>query len=171
MELLFKRNQTEGRIIKVQFKLWSKIELSDEEKGLIDRYRLHDAVLVAAFQPRLIRQTFFVGLGGFFGAFLVLSVFLGSGSAIQLALLAGLGSGYWWFNEKRDTIFVKDLIHGRYFSCTSVVELARKEAWLQTVVSYFRQILESAKHWDGTETLKIDPLPKDEARDVILRGL
>ena len=31
-------------------------------------------------------------------------------------------------NEKRETIFVKDMLHGRNFTCDSVVELAKKEA-------------------------------------------
>ena len=88
-----------------------------------------------------------------------------------MALAAGIGAGYWFFNEKRETIFVKDLLHGRYFSCGSVIALARKEAWLETVVSYLRQVMESAKNWDGTERHKIEALPKDEARQVILRGL
>lgn len=58
-----------------------------------------------------------------------------------------------------------------FFSCDRVVELTRKEAWLETVVSYLRQVMESAKHWGGTERHMIEPLPKDESRQVILRGL
>jgi hypothetical protein len=171
MDLLFKREQSQSRFVKVQFKLWGKIELDEEEKALIDRYRFHDAILIASLQPTLIRQTAIIGVLGFFLAFGFLSTFMGSGSAVFLGMIAGIGAGYWWFNEKRDTIFVKDLIHGRYFSCNSVVELARKEAWLETVVAYLRQVMESAKQWDGTEKHKIEPLPKDEARAVILRGI
>ncbi len=171
MELLFKREQSQARLVKVQFKLWSKVSLDDEEKALINRYRMHDAILVAVDQPFLIRQIAIVGLACSFVTFIILTLFFGTEAAIILAIIAGVGAGYWWFNEKRDTIFVKDLIHGRYFSCNSVVELARKEAWLETVVSYFRQVIESAKHWDGTEQYKIEPLPKDQAREVILRGL
>ena len=81
------------------------------------------------------------------------------------------GGGWWYANEKRETIYVRDLMHGRNFKCDSVVDLARKEAWLATVVSFLRQVMETAKHWDGTESHKVEPLPKDEARQVILRGL
>ena len=88
-----------------------------------------------------------------------------------LALIAGLGAGYWWYHQKRETIYVKDLLHGRHFNCDSVVELARKEAWLGTVVSFLRQVMESAKHWDGTERHTVEPLPKDEARQVIIKGI
>lgn len=61
-------------------------------------------------------------------------------------------------------------MHGRYFSCGSVVELARKEAWLETATAFLRQVMESAKHWDGTERRPVEVLPKDEAKRIILRG-
>ena len=100
-------------------------------------------------------------------------VFLASAGTIGILIgfLAGIGAGYWYFNEKRETVFVKDLLHGRHFTCDSVVELARKEAWLETIVGFLRQVMESAKHWDGTDRHQIEPLPKDEARQVILKGI
>ncbi|MGV6850283.1 MAG: hypothetical protein ACWA5A_18070 [Marinibacterium sp.] len=52
-----------------------------------------------------------------------------------------------------------------------MIELARKEAWLGTVVSFLRQVMESAKHWDGTQRHTVEPLPKEEARQVIIKGL
>ena len=171
MDLLFKRDQTAGKIAKVQFKLWAKVELTEDEQALVKRYRFDDAILIAALQPNLIRNTAFVAVGAFLAVFAIFSMAVASGFAMFLAIAAGVGAGYWFLNEKRETIFVKDLLHGRYFSCDSVVELARKEAWLETVVGYLRQVMESAKHWDGTERHTIEPLPKDEARQVILRGL
>ncbi len=171
MDLLFKREQTPGKFGRVQFKLWSKIELDEEEQALVNRYSFNEAVLIAAIQPGLLRKTLYLGVGAFLVTSVVLSTFLWAGLAFLIAAAAGIGAGYWYLNEKRETIFVKDLLHGRYFSCDSVIELARKEAWLETVVGYLRQVMESAKHWDGTERHPIKPMPKDEARQVILRGL
>lgn len=171
MELLFKREQTTGKIARVSFKLWSKVEFDEDEKEIVKRYRFADAILIAALQPNLIRMTVFIAIGVFvlvFGFFASVASF---GVGFSFGILAGGGVGYWYLNENRETIFVKDLIHGRYFSCNSVVELARKEAWLRTVVSYLRQVMESAKHWDGTERHLVEPLPKDEAMRVILKGL
>jgi len=88
-----------------------------------------------------------------------------------LATLISIGRGYHYFHKHRGTILVRDLIHGRYFACDSVIDLARKEAWLETICAYFRQVMESAKHWDGTAHIPIEALPKDEARQVIIRGL
>ena len=73
-------------------------------------------------------------------------------------------------DSQRETIFVKDLLHGRNFTCESVVELARKEAWLEGACGVFRQVMESAKHWDGVERHTIEPLPKEQAKELILRA-
>ena len=127
MDLLFKREQTPGKLAKIQFKLWGKIELDEEEQALVNRYRFHDAILIAAIQPNLLRKTIFVVVGVFAIVFALLAGSMGFGGAFLLSTVAGIGAGYWYLNEKRETIFVKDLLHGRYFSCDSVVELARKD--------------------------------------------
>ncbi|ANK80032.1 MAG: hypothetical protein TEF_03950 [Rhizobiales bacterium NRL2] len=171
MDLLFRREQTEGKLAKVQFKLWAKVELEAGEQELVKRYRFDDAILIAAIQPKLLRNAGIIGLLVFFVVGSLLAVFIGTTIGVVLGLAGGIGAGYWYFHEKRETIFVKDLLHGRHFSCPSVIELARKEAWLETITGYLRQVMESAKHWDGTESHRIEPLPKDEARQVILRGL
>lgn len=170
MNLLFKREQTSGELTRVRFKLWGKIELDAEEQGLIDRYNLDDAMLIEVLQPDLLRKAIYVGIAATIGAAVILPFIFGGFGAV-LCLAAGIGAGWWYANEKRETIYVRDLMHGRHFKCDSVVDLARKEAWLATVVSFLRQVMETAKHWDGTESQKIEPLPKDEARQVILRGL
>jgi hypothetical protein len=171
MNLLFKREQTTGKLSRVNFKLWGKVELNEEEEALVKRYRFDEAVLIAVIQPNLLRQAIFVGFGVFLVTGIILAKIAGGGTAAVLGLLAGGGAAYWWINEKRETIFVRDLIHGRHFTCDSVIELAKKEAFLTTVVSFLRQVMESAKHWDGTQSHVIEPLPKDEARQVILRGV
>lgn len=171
MEILFKREQTAGRILKVKFKLWAKLELDEDEQAIVRRYDFNQAVLIAAVQPTLIRNTALVGAGAFFVAFVVLVGVAGLYGTLVLAALAGGGTGFMYFTQKRETIFVKDLLHGRNFTCDSVIDLARKEAWLDLVASYLRQVMESAKHWDGTEHRSIEALPKEEARQVIIRGL
>jgi hypothetical protein len=170
MELLFKREQTFGAVGKAKFKLWVQIELNDDEKEIVSRYQFDNAVLIAAIQPTLIRACVYIAVGVFILALAIFMVFADGSIAFILAAMAAGGASYWYFNEKRETIYVKDMIHGRHFTCDSVVELARKEAWLEVVTSFLRQVMESAKHWDGTERHTIEPLPKDEARQFILKG-
>lgn len=175
MDLLFKREQTPGKLSRVNFKLWGKVELDENEQEIVKRYRFENAVLIEAVQPNLLRKAIFVAVIAFIFSFWLLASFLGRSlgmsGAILFSALAGIGAGYWYLNEKRETIFVKDLLHGRHFTCESVVELARKEAWLSMIVEFFRQVMESAKHWEGTERHTVEALPKDEARQVIIKGI
>lgn len=233
MELLFRRDQTRGAFGRVKFKLWAKTQFDKEERELVSRYSLDKAVLIAADQPKLLRNTLIAMAITFVVMFILLSAkFLAPGSreawlwmvgivgvvagAVYLHrrhelvnrlssndILKGIGIaaivggvlalpafvtmtnqtitiaagavalvfGVGYFNEKRETILVRDLVHGRYFSCKSVIDLARTEAWLETVVGFLRQVMESAKHWDGAEAHTIEALPKDEARSIIIKGI
>ena len=169
MDLLFKREQSNATSGGVNFKLWGKIELDEDEKSIVSKYKFDQAILIFADQPGLLRKSIFIGAGALVAA-MVLLYEMGVVGAL-IALSAGIGAGYWWYHQKRETIYVKDLLHGRHFKCDSVIELARKEAWLGTIVSFLRQVMESAKHWDGTERHAVEPLPKEEARQVIIKGL
>ncbi len=171
MGLLFKREQSAGTVGRVNFKLWGKIELDEDEQAIVTRNKLDESVLIEVDQPNLIRNAILVGLGFFavIGGFFFMQLSMSLSTIV--GLVAGIASGYVFYHNKRETIFVRDLLHGRNFSCASVVELARKEAWLTYMVGFLRQVMESAKHWDGTERHTVEPLPKDEARQVIIRGL
>jgi hypothetical protein len=172
MKLLFKRSQTPGRVGRVKFRLWGKVELDEDESEIVKRYNFDHAMLIEVVQPTLIRNAILVGAGVSVVLFGVFTYGLGPTiGTILFALLGGGGAGFIFFHQKRETIYVKDLIHGRYFSCPSVIELARKEAWLGVVTSFLRQVMESARHWDGTETLDVEALPKAEAKLVMIKGL
>jgi hypothetical protein len=170
MELLFKREQTSGKMGRVNFKLWGKLEVSEDEQALINRYRFDESVLIGADDRALLTAA--IKLGGivFAIAALLLTYMLNGTMGFFGGAAAGVGAGYWLMNEKRETIFVKDMLHGRNFTCDSVVELAKKEAWLEGACGVFRQVMESAKHWDGVERHTIDPLPKEQAKELILRA-
>lgn len=172
MNLLFKREQTVGSFRRVKFKLWGKVEFDDDEKEIIKRYRMSSAMLIVVDQPTLFRKSVFVTAVVFIFALTLAGVYVehtyaGPGGALLLGAIVG----YIYYHQNRETIYVRDLMHGRHFTCNSVIELARKEAWLELVTSFLRQVMESAKHWDGTQRHAIDPLPKDEARQVIIKGL
>ena len=171
MELLFKREQTSGKMNRVNFKLWGKLEVIQDEQAPIKRYRLDESVLIGSDDSELFRKAIKLGAVVFVVAALLFTYLSSSGMAgLVGGVLAGAGAGYWLMNERRETIFVKDVLHGRHFSCDSVVELARKEAWLEVACGVFRQVMESAKHWDGVERHTIEPLPKEQAKELILRA-
>jgi len=173
MDLLFRRSQSTSELGRVSFRLFGKVEFDDNEQELVKKYRLDQAVLINAYQPTLIKQALLMGLGVFVvGGIAFFAMFDASGmTSLALGALSGGGFGYWHYQQNRETIYVRDLMHGRYFSCESVIDLARKEAWLETICAFLRQVMESAKHWDGEARSPIKALPKDEAKQVILKGI
>jgi hypothetical protein len=184
MQLLFQRAQATGPSgigeslpflsflgVRPKFKLWAKVELEPDEKAVLDHYHFDESVLIDSVQPELIRKTLFVAGFSFIAATLLFWMMFSFGGATFFALIVAALAGYFYYDSKRETIFVRDLLHGRYFSCGSVVDLARKEAWLETVTGFLRQVMESAKNWGGAEAIRIEPLPKDLAKQIIIKGL
>ena len=167
MELLFKREQSAVKIGRVAFKLWGKIELNDDEQALVKRYRFDETVLIYEDTPNLFRNAGLLGALAGIVAYVVFDVIFPASAAAVLALIAAGGVGYWHIHNTRETIFVRDLMHGRHFSCPSIIDLSKKEAHLTGIVSVLRQVMESAKHWDGTGRHTIDALPKEEARRLV----
>ena len=105
MNLLFKREQTEGRIGKVWFKLWAKTELDEDEQRIVKRYDFSKAVLINVLQPDLMRNAILIGLGVTAVAWLLLSI-LPLPSAIETLLTpgAGIAAGYFFYDRQRESI-------------------------------------------------------------------
>jgi hypothetical protein len=158
MELLFKRDQGNGKLGGINFTLWGKIELTEEEQAIVERYHFDKAIMIEVVQPSLLKTTGFLAFGVFILAYAIVAAIGSSDAGLILGVLAAGGFGYWYFNEKRETIFVSDLLHGRNFKCDNVIDLAKEEARLTGMASVLRQVMESAKHWDGTQAITIDPL-------------
>ena len=166
MNLLFNRSQTSGSFGKVKFNLWGKLELTKAEQDLVQRYRFDQSTLIAMIQPGLLRRSIVVGVI-LFSIFAAFGLYLGTVGA-ALGGLVGIFCAFMYFHNNRETIYVKDLLHGRFFKCETVVDLAHKEAFLERACAYLRQVMESATHWDGEEKVKINPLPKAEAKEFML---
>ncbi|MGB0747122.1 MAG: hypothetical protein ACPGO3_00105 [Magnetospiraceae bacterium] len=103
MELLFKRDQTLSTAGKVKFKLWGKVELDDDEKEIVRRYRFDQAILIDAFQPLLIRRAALIGVGIFIVGGGILSTMFDSGAGFFFGALAGGAAGYWHYHQKPAT--------------------------------------------------------------------
>ena len=171
MNILFKREQTSGRVLKVMFKLWCKLELTETEQAVVKRYKFDNAILISEIQPKLLRNSTLLGLFAGIVAFVVLDIIFPQSFAQFLALLAAGGAGYWYFHNNRETIYVKDLLHGRNFACDTVIDLVKQEGRLSDMSYLFRQVMESAKHWDDVQSSEIEVLSNDEAKLIIRRFL
>lgn len=181
MDLLFKRSQSgDADTVKSplpfslgapSFKLWAKIELTSEEQSIVSHYRFEKALLIDAIQPGLLKSAALAGFGAFVLSLALTSSIFPFGGAMWLSIIIGCGAGYIYFDKKRESVWVRDLIAGRYFACSSIIELARKEAWLEAIVGYLRQVMKSAETWDGVETIPIKPMDKEAAKRFMVQGL
>jgi hypothetical protein len=181
MNLLFRRSQTGDADAQASmlpfsfrapdFKLWAKIELTPEEQSIISHYHFEKALLIDAIQPGLLKSAALAGFGAFLLSLALTSSIFPLGAAMWLSIIIGCGAGYIYFDKKRESVWVRDLMAGRYFACSSIIDLARKEAWLEVIVGYLRQVMKSAETWDGTETIPIKPMDKDAAKRFMVQGL
>jgi len=177
MDILFRRQQKQKTFgAGVNFELRAKIELDEEEKALVKLYKTDRAALIDVEQPGLLRNSIILGL---LSLIVVIPTVwwnfvydIGMGWVGVIAVSAGISTviGIVVYQWLRESIYVKDLLNGRFFTCRSVCALARKEAHLENISAYLRQVIEAAKHWDGDERRNIQPLPKDQAKQMILSG-
>lgn len=171
MKILFRRRQTAGRFRRVGFLIWCKLELDEEEIALIKRYDFDKSVLIYSDQENLLRNALIAGVIVLVVAFFLVSAPFGRSVGIPVAIGLWLFSTWFYFDWFRETVLVKDLMHGRNFRSTSIVEFARREDWLKQICAYLRQVMESAKHWDGDEIVPVAPLDPEMAKQVMIRGL
>ncbi len=178
MQLLLKRDQTGDTFFSlvplrigsgVTFSLHATLELDAEEDALLKKYNLTKAPLVVSDPIDDLKQSFrpamLLGLVAF-----VVFWFLGSFStALGLSFLVTLVMTVVYFKTLREQIIVSDLLAGgRKFRCDSIVALIQKEAYLENICAYLRQVLESAKHWHDREAITIEPLTKEDAKRAVL---
>lgn len=179
MNLLLNRDQKSSEVFSLVplrigggtvFHLNAELELDDEEVELVKTYHFADAPLVIsdtmddlknAFRPALL-------LGAV--TYLVTWFLTSSSLALGLALLVVFVMTVVYFKTMREQIVLRDLLNGgRTFRCDSIVSLIQKEAFLEGISEYVRQVLESAKNWSDRESISIQPLDKKAAKQMVLR--
>ena len=180
MNLLLDRDQKNAEVFSliplrigsgVTFSLHATLELNEEEQALIQQYNFTKSALVVSDPiddlKKSFRPAFLLGNIAFFLLWMMGTFTF----ALTSALLVTLVMTAVYFKTLREQIIVSELLgNGRKFRCDSIVELVKKEAYLQNVCGYLRQVLESAKHWDDREAIPIEPLNKDDAKLAVLKA-
>ena len=181
MQLLLDREQASASLFSlvplrigsgVTFKLHATLELDAEEDALLKKFNFTKAPLVVSDPIEDLKQSFrpamFLGII----TFLVLWIFASFGTAFWLAALVVFVMTVVYFKTLREQIIVSELMAGgRKFRCDSIIALIQKEAYLEHICGYLRQVLESAKHWHDREAIPIQPLNKEEAKQAVLQSL
>ncbi len=181
MNLLFNRDQKSAALFSliplrigsgVIFHLHAELELDAEEEELIRKYKLAGAPLVHSDLIEDLKRAFRPGLLLGVLTFIVFWMWASFEPAVFLGFLVTIGMTGAYFHTERELILVRHLLDGgRTFHCDSIVALIQKEAYLEGVSGYLRQVLESAKHWHDREVLPIKPLDKAAAKQAILKAL
>ena len=169
MQLLLSRSQHHA-FRGMVFDLWAQFELTDEEKELINKYRVKNAVvtpgntrrdLLKALVPAiLITVVFYILLMWFVSqtgsANFPSQHAEGFDIAIPLGVSVFLIAEYLIYHHIREQIRIVDIINGRKFTCRSIISLLEKEEMLLKTAVGFRRFLEYMKTWGGKEAIPID---------------
>lgn len=181
MNLLLSRDQKSAALFSlvplrigsgVMFHLRAELELEGDEESLITKYRFAKVPLVVSNPIDDLKMAFRPALLLGFVTFVVSWVFASFSAGVSLSILVTLTMTVVYFKTLREQILVGDLLHGgRTFRCDSVVALIAKEAYLESISEYFRQVLESAKNWGEREIIPIKPLERRQAKFAVLMRL
>ena len=166
MQLLLKRNQSAGAMSRPTFKLWAQFELTEEEQALIDRYRVHRAVLSEGDPERDLTTSAKRAAVLAVMVTIVAVTQVSPYEALTWGLAAFAAGTYLIYQQIREEIRVSDLLTGRSFSCRSVMTLIEKERTVTDMAVVFRQFLEAMKTWGGAEVVQIEPREKPTVRVV-----
>lgn len=181
MNLLFDRDQKQAALFSlvplrigsgVMFRLRAELELDEEEDALLKKYRLLYAPLVVSDPiddlKRALRPAAFLAIV----TFIVFSLLVSFSIGTTIGILVLIIMTFVYFDALREQINVNHLLNGgRTFRCESIVALIQKEAYLEAISQYLRQVLESAKYWHDREAVAIKPLSKADAKQAVLEAL
>lgn len=180
MNLLLDRDQNSAKVFSliplrigsgVTFILHASLELDAEEEALIRKYDFAKATLVASDPIEDLKQSFRPALVLGLVSFVLIWLIISFSAALNLSILITLVMTGVYFKTLREQIVVSELMAGgRKFRCDSIVALIQKEAYIENVCAYLRQVLESAKNWHDREVRPIAPLSKEDAKRAVLKA-
>ena len=124
MQLILQRSQKSGMIGKVTFALDARAQLSDDETDYVKTYKMGKEVLY---------QSYKIADPG--------SGLLGVASRIAMKAL-------------NLTITVDSLVKGQHVECKDILEMRAVEGQIKEACGVFKEVLESAAHFEGEEVIE-----------------
>lgn len=125
MKLLLRRDQKRGFTGKVIFTLDVRAEISEEERGQIQKYKLGSTMLYQR------SEVITPGTG-----------LLGAASRL-VDKMTNL------------TVSVDDLAGGKHIECKDIVEMVAVEEQIREACQTFRNVLDAAAHFGGEEVVEV----------------
>lgn len=125
MKLLIRRDQRAGMMGKVIFTLDVRADISDDERGRINKYKLGKELLYVK-NTDVPQDEGWKGVG---------------------KLLV--------FHALNITVSVNDLVSGKRIECKDILEMLAAEQQIKDAAINFGRVLEAASHFGGEEVLPI----------------
>ena len=126
MQLLLRRTQKSGLTGKITFSLYAKVRLEEAETANIRKYKRGSEVL---YEKVKIQAE-----GGSGGDWALL------GRALAARAL-------------NITVSINDLLDGKTVTCRDILEMRAAEEQIKEACGVFKEILESAAHFEGEEVI------------------
>jgi hypothetical protein len=127
--------------------------VSDEETGLLDKYKLHNVTITPGDVTRDMKKS-----GGI--SFLItLALFFTGGMSPGDALIVFVVAWLVIYHQIREEVRVKDLLTGRDFQARSFLDLLVKEQRIRKMSAIFGNVVDQARTWDEPEVVELEPQP------------
>ena len=127
--------------------------VSDEETGLLDKYKLHNVTITPGDVARDMKKS-----GGI--SFLItLMLFFTGGMPPGAALIVFVVTWLVIYHQIREEVRVKDLLTGRDFQARSFLDLLVKEQRIRKMSAIFGNVVDQARTWDEPEVVELEPQP------------
>jgi len=130
MKLILQRSQKSGMMGmgKIIFGLDARAQLTEEESEYVKKYKMGREIL---YRKEKVDTSSIQGMG----------IMAGLGTALAARAL-------------NLTISVDDLVKGKHVECKDIVEMRAAEEQLREACAMFKEILESAAHFEGEEVVE-----------------
>jgi hypothetical protein len=152
MQLVMRRQRLK-KALWDKFKINARMVVSDEETGLLDKYKLHNVTITPGDVARDMKKS--AGI-----SFLItLMLFFTGGMPPGAALIVFVVTWLVIYHQIREEVRVKDLLTGRDFQARSFLDLLVKEQRIRKMSALFANVIDQARTWDEPEVVELEPEP------------
>jgi hypothetical protein len=136
------------------FVINARMECTNEEQSLMSKYFLQDVVLTPGNVRRDVWRS-----AGFALVATILLYFLLIHRINVLPVLIFFVLWFLIYHQIREEVRVNDLLVGRNFKASSLVELLVREQRIRKMSGVFAIVMEQARTWHEPEVIPVEPKP------------
>lgn len=167
MRLLIQRQQQSMPLGRIKFYLSSRLELDEDERYLVRKYKAQDAIVYAGDVRKDIIKSAIWAVPLTIIAVVALYVFISTTGIVYtgptlgpFGVILAIYAILWLvvYGGIKETVTLADLMHGRAFKCRSILDIQAVEELLRQMAFSIAQLLDDMKNWGGREVVPVAPL-------------